>query len=922
MKLKSILKLQPVQQLQKIETFWSISPADLSAAASDEEKRQLLIANLYQRLQNRSLWERVFAALDADERNLVSFLAIHGGDLEQSEVVRRYFAGDSTRMHAMVAKLSERGIVFFDEVQEATQPLTLIGIPEPFLRYVELPSFWEYYLGFFLKEKSNNELKHIATQGLKIQPESACKNYLIWLLRENLLDPRFLRRYLERMPAGCQQVIDIMLERKGVCVYRDLLELNVQKRYDHSRGDAIQWLLNTSGLLFTAVAGGNKYNNLLMLPRDITYILQNHYQADDRTFQELDSITLVTKEEAPTVILENSNTVLRDLVVFSNFVNRYPVKVLSTGGIGKNDLKKALPLLSRHKSLKYAEFLSLFVVQKKFIISTGETYRVSNSFLKWIEDPHQAYADLVSWWLKTTEWNEEFIDGNVEHVEPAPTGLTSIVAFRRTVLEKLNEMPRDRWIKFDSFLEETLPAIEQEIPARSEPLAYDRHTRANELVVESILAECLHWLGIIAIGFRNDRDWENIGMRQGDGKLMRARGGSRGRPRKQPEVDFTLRFTDLGRQVFEVHPEHWPELFQSQDENAVRPMSFDVDHFILQPTHDVIVPPDLRLRTFYHLNEIAAIKSIDVMSILSITRESIRDGLDRGLRGEEILDFLRRNSRTPVPDSLVALVRECAEKHGEVNMGYAGGYIIIDDQPLLEQIKLNKKISPAIKEIIENRIVLLNTDADVKRLARELQKVGFMPRLGSEHVHMKDDELFQLTLSREDMYTLIAAIRYARECEDNKGNRVAEERLVPLLEKMKPDPRAFVMLNDLAEPLLKTWLRAQESSVDARLEELKTKYQSQLTRIVSTGIPRGVSKRSFDGPNPAVEQDDIERMLEFAVENEFEVEIQYVKSNREEVREAVAPESIERDRLLGRCRSRDNSFAVYKIDRITRARLM
>ncbi|HMZ52212.1 MAG TPA: hypothetical protein PK988_08090, partial [Candidatus Sumerlaeota bacterium] len=66
----------------------------------------------------------------------------------------------------------------------------------------------------------------------------------------------------------------------------------------------------------------------------------------------------------------------------------------------------------------------------------------------------------------------------------------------------------------------------------------------------------------------------------------------------------------------------------------------------------------------------------------------------------------------------------------------------------------------------------------------------------------------------------------------------------------------------------------------------------------------------------------IERMLEFAVEHEFEVEIQYVKNNREEVSEVVAPESIERDRLLGRCRSRDNSFAAYKIDRIVKSKLI
>ncbi len=922
MKLKSILKTLSVDHLEKIQEHWDISPADLSKAKSDGKKQDILISNLYQRLQNRSLWEKVWQQLTKEEMNLVNFLAIHGGDLEKSEVVQRFMHGDEKALDAMVLSLAERGIVFYDEVPDLREPLTLAGIPEPFLRYIELPSFWEGYLGHFLKEHSNNELKHIATQGLRLQPESNTKNYLIWLIRGHLLDPKFLRKYIERFNSGQRQVFDLLAERKGVCVYRDLLELNVQRRYDHSRGDAIQWLLNTSGLLFTAVPGGNKYNNMLMVPRDILYIISNSFKNDNRTFDELDSVSVVEKEKTPSIILHNSNTILRDLVAFCNFIDRYPVKVLATGGIGKNDLKRVLPYLSRFKTLKYAEFLSLFAIQKKFLVSTGESYRVSNSFLQWLENSQSAYSDLVSWWVTTTDWNEEFIEGNTVHVEPPPTGLTSIVAFRRTILDAINEMPQDRWVVFPGFLKESLPYVEQKIPGRGSPLAYDKHTRSNELVIESIVAECMHWLGLVSIGLQSDKDAEHLGMRTGDGKTMKARGGSRGRPRKQHEVEFTFRFTDLGRFVFTHHPEEWGDMFKKDDENIVMPLKYDVDHFIVQPTHEIIVPPDLKLRTFYHLNEIAAIKSIDVMSIMSLTKDSARDGLDRGLRGEEILDFLSRNSRTPLPDSLKHLVKEVSEKHGEVNMGYAGGYIVIDDHPLLEQIKAHRRIGPSVKDVIDNRIVMLNPDVDVKKLARELQKLGFMPRLGSEHVHVKDDENYHLSVSREDMYTLIAAVKYTMGARDGRGKGLAEDRLMPLLERLKPDPRTASALEDLAEPLVRTWTKATENSVERRIEEATSQYKSQLSRIVSTTVPRGLSRHSFDGPNPAVEEEDIERMLDFAVENEFEVEIEYIKSNREQVKEVVAPESVERDRLLGRCRSRDNAFAVYKIERITQARLL
>ena len=200
----------------------------------------------------------------------------------------------------------------------------------------------------------------------------------------------------------------------------------------------------SSGLVFTAVPGGNKYNNLLMIPRDVMYILTNHYEPDNRTFAQLDSVTLVEKEKKPSVILDHSNTLLRDIVVFVNAIDRHPVRVMATEGISRNDLKKVQPMLSAHNSVKYCEFLALFLIGNKFLVSTGETYRASHNFLEWIQDSQKAYTDILTWWLRTSDWNEEFVDGNVAHTEPAVTGLVPIAGMRRLVIDALRDMPRDR----------------------------------------------------------------------------------------------------------------------------------------------------------------------------------------------------------------------------------------------------------------------------------------------------------------------------------------------------------------------------------------------------------------------------------------------------------------------------------------------
>jgi hypothetical protein len=922
MKLKSILKTLSPEYLEGIQAHWGISPADLGRSKDDDEKSAILVGHLYQRLQNRALWERATKDLSEDEWGLIHFLAIHGGDMDAEEVTARFFDGNVRDMASMVKNLARRGVVFFDDIPELSKRILLVGIPEPFLRYIELPSYWEGYLGYFLKELSTNELKHVATQGLKLDVESNCKNYLIWLIRRSLLDPKFLRRYIESLPDGPREIFQLLEQRGGVCVYRDLLDLDVQRHYDHQRVDALQWLQNTSGLVFTATPGANKYGNLLMIPRDVFYILTNHFAADTRTFRQLDSVSVFSKEETPAVILDNSNTLLRDLVVLCSWIDRHPVKVLATEGIGKNDLKRVLPSLSRFKSAKYIEFLSLFAIQKKFLVSNGDTYRVAPSFLTWLQDSTAAYFDLLTWWLTTTAWNEEFVDGNTVHVEPPVSGLVNIVPVRRMALDFLRELPKGRWISFDAFMAELGPKVAQEIPRRGEPLTYEKHTRSNELVLESIVAECLHWLGLIAVGLKDEDDHEVIGTREGDGKKLKARGAGRGRPRKQADLHFAFRLTDLGRHIIARPSDEWGDLAKEGLPDEANPFRDDTDKFIVQPTHEVIVPPDYDLKSFYNLNEVAEVRSIDVMSIMTVTKESVRAGMDRGLRAEEILAFLQKGSRTPLPQSLVLLVRECGAKHGEVNMGFAGGYIVVDDENLLTQIRLHPKIGPAVKDVIDHRVVLLNADADVKRLARELQKIGFMPRLASETVHQKDEDTFHLTLSREDLYTLIATVQFVMAVEDEKGRKPAEERLTPVLERLRPNIRTFQGMMDLAEPLVKMWTRAAQAREEAAREDLRQKFQSQLAQMVTTGKSgRAGGRAGYEGPNPARETDEIRTMLEWAIEHEHDVEIEYIKSNHAEVREVILPESIENDRLLARARSQNDKFSMYRLDRVMKSRL-
>jgi hypothetical protein len=274
-----------------------------------------------------------------------------------------------------------------------------------------------------------------------------------------------------------------------------LLDTGFQKRYDHGKAEYVNALLSNSGLLFTAAIGDNKYNNLLMVPRDVYYIIDHAYSPDRRSLRELDTISYIARSQQPTHILDNSNNLLRDVVIFAAYINRNAVRKLSTGGIGKNDLKKIVPILSAHKSAKYAAFLALFLINRKFLVAVGNVWRVNQTFMRWLEDARQCYQDVFQFWLETSLWNEEYLDGDTKHTDTAPTGLINAPELRKLVLDNLANIPMTGWIQFDAFAENINPQVEMAIPRREGSGGYDRSNRSNRAILESVVGETLYWMG-------------------------------------------------------------------------------------------------------------------------------------------------------------------------------------------------------------------------------------------------------------------------------------------------------------------------------------------------------------------------------------------------------------------------------------------
>jgi hypothetical protein len=930
MKLKTLLKSLDETVLPEIGTFWELPDPRENGAPLD---REAWVEYLYPRLQSAAAFRSAYEKADPTQRNLVSFLAIHGGNMEQGELRKRFFAGDREAMTSTLDSAMRRGFVFQERWEDMAEKPRVYGLPEPFLRFIELPYFWQGYLGAVLRDQPREQLSRLAANGLEIADAPAKSDYLIHEIRRALTDPERLRVYIDSLPEDQREVLFLVLQRRGVCLYRDLIEMVQKRRPELGRSNPIERLVTSSGLLFQSTDNAEKFNNLLRVPRDLYYIVTNHFVRDNRGLDALDTIGQVDRDQQPKVICDNGISVLRDIVIFVGQIGSHSVRRLGNGGIGKNDLKKVLPCLSANKTLKYAQFLAYYCIHKRFLVATGDHWSVSSTFADALRDSRAFYTDLYNTWLETNEWNEEHIDGDCVHADSFLTNLIDVVELRKLVLKNLARIPFDTWIIGPRFIESLLAQIEVQIPHRGGKARPEKQNRINYLVIETILCESLYWLGLVTLGLHDDSGFQTLGNRQQvepehKGEPNRTNGGStrldqhfnfNPRPFLPDCYHFHLQITGLGRSLMAATLEADARSRDANSEVAL-PFRDDLVHFTVLPNHDVVAPPDLNLYRFYELTRIAEIRNIDVMSLLTITQDSVRAAMDHGRAGEEILEFLKEGCPSGLPETVSHLVRECGSRYGEISMGYAGGYIRVSDPVLLEDLRNNKALADLFKDVASETILLLNRSTDVAQVARDLQKFGFMPQIDNENVYASAEGRLRFSLAPEDLCSLLSVLRIVMFVEKELDVSLTDDKARALVQSLRPSNQAQSRLQHSIDVLSKAFEKNFQDALKRKLDAVARKYRKQMHEFLAQKAPSR-ERAAYSGANPATDAQDIRKLIRFAIDNDTTILLRYVRTTRDEVEETVRPESLNNEKAFAFCEDRQ-SYCAYRLSRILLARLI
>jgi hypothetical protein len=150
-----------------------------------------------------------------------------------------------------------------------------------------------------------------------------------------------------------------------------------------------------------------------------------------------------------------------------------------------------------------------------------------------------------------------------------------------------------------------------------------------------------------------------------------------------------------------------------------------VDHILIQSDNSAIAPGPLTLEVATTMGTIADIESRGGATVYRFTETSIRRGLDHGQTGEQIQDFLRKTSKTPMPQPLEYLITDVAKRHGRLRVGTASSYIRCEDEGVIAQIIHDRKLDGFGLRKLAPQVLI--ADCDSVELIAVLRESGYLP---------------------------------------------------------------------------------------------------------------------------------------------------------------------------------------------------
>jgi hypothetical protein len=150
-----------------------------------------------------------------------------------------------------------------------------------------------------------------------------------------------------------------------------------------------------------------------------------------------------------------------------------------------------------------------------------------------------------------------------------------------------------------------------------------------------------------------------------------------------------------------------------------------VEHILLQGDNSAIAPGPLTNELATMMGTIADIESRGGATVFRFSEASIRRALDHGQTSDNIIEFLRKSSKTPLPQPLEYLIGDVAKRHGKLRIGAATSYLRCEDESVIAQLLHDKQMDGISFRKLAPQVLV--SDCEAHELIIALREAGYMP---------------------------------------------------------------------------------------------------------------------------------------------------------------------------------------------------
>lgn len=422
----------------------------------------------------------------------------------------------------------------------------------------------------------------------------------------------------------------------------------------------------------------------------------------------------------PQTIQAGEPAILNDLAIITGAIYQQTIEPTQAGKVPKRIAAKIQPMLHGKRRQRYIDEDDLYLdmlfntAQELGIIQLSRTsgdgikphYEPGAQMEKWskLSLAEQAQLLLESW-SKSFRWMD-IVGANFRQWDPYTW---NPMQSRSSIVAHLQDCIPGQWYSITSLLQK----IWDKDPFELRPVHYNiRRDRSKSSVLRNkwdscegeyyigLLTSSLYEFGLVSLAYEGQ-------------ELAQTHAG------KNP-VAFMV--TELGSAVLSTqnkatataHTTHTTDSSPSQG-NGIRSL-------VLQPNFELLLlHPDMP--TLYSLLPFAQVDQVNIVSRLTLTRNSVLRGMEAGLNIEKILHILAEGTQKEVPQNVAYTLRDWVKQYKDVKISQVMLFEV-SSEAAADEICAAKNLQKYHLRKLGPTLLIAGNDINLSDLRRALEKEG------------------------------------------------------------------------------------------------------------------------------------------------------------------------------------------------------